>query len=93
MTPEEQRKLAIECSAVVDIKHHTNVDGDSIVFLPNELADYTAAVEAKERERCAKELDLSTSNVLLMAGEMTRLELSAVMAVVKGIGSKIRGLK
>lgn len=56
MTPEEQRKLAIECCAnVSDWIRTGNIRGSyiSITFTVNELAAYTAAVEAKERERCA----------------------------------------
>ena len=48
MNKEEIKKLAIECGAI-----KTNVSGHSgFAFILDMLPAYTAAVEAKERERC-----------------------------------------
>jgi len=63
MTPDEQRALAIEKGAIV--KHWRGIIGDDyddFTLSTNELAAYTAAVEAKERERCAVVCDDSHYN-------------------------------
>lgn len=49
MNQDEQRALAIECGAIV--RHWTS----TVSLTTSELSVYTAAVEAKERERCAVE--------------------------------------
>lgn len=43
-----------------------------------------------EQERCLKILDLSTSELLLLAGEMTAQELRTVRAVLKYLSEKIK---
>lgn len=58
MSPKEQRELASECGAVADVKTHMNGDGDSIVFIPEELASYTYSVEAKERDKANARIEL-----------------------------------
>ncbi len=54
MKPDEIRNLAIGCGA--DVRHYPLSD-DEIKYVyvldSEELAAYTAAVEARERERCA----------------------------------------
>jgi len=51
MILEEQRALADECGALL----HYDCGGelDTVELYIKELSAYTAAVEAKERERCA----------------------------------------
>ena len=49
MNQEEIKKLAIECGATENM--------ECVVFAPHELRKYTAAVEARERERCANLMD------------------------------------
>ena len=59
MSPEEQIALAIECGVEIKEAEESREDDsqDWIIFYPLELAAYTATVEAKERERCAKECE------------------------------------
>jgi len=57
MTPEEQRALLLECDAQ-EYKVESGNDRARINYFfevsMQELDAYTAAVEAKERERCAE---------------------------------------
>jgi len=53
LTPEEQKKLAIYCLNSAPICRNPSI----ISFDLKELAAYTAAVEAKEREKCNQERD------------------------------------
>ena len=64
MNQEEIKKLAIECGAHV----HENGTG----FNYEELAAYTAAVEARERERCAVVLD--NFNAVYYASQIRELK-------------------
>ena len=48
------------------------------------------AATANERERCANILNLSRSDALLMAGEMTAQEWRTVAAVLKALQSRMR---
>lgn len=60
LTPEEQRALAIKCGAgELSIKYGLDLsDVSGVLILSNaELSAYTAAVEAKERERCCTAID------------------------------------
>lgn len=53
---------------------------------------WRAAVQREvreERERCAKMLDLNSSELLLMAGEMTAQELRTVKAVLSGLRARM----
>ena len=50
MKLEEIKQLAIECGAEA---YSDKGCEDVLAFYENELAAYTAAVEARERERCA----------------------------------------
>lgn len=54
---DEIIRMAREAGAVTGVKDHLNVDGDSIVFVPEELEAFAALVAAAEREACAKALD------------------------------------
>ena len=55
MTPEEQIAVAVKCGAAELKSYASTTDGQCTAYLMTgrELATYTAAVEAKERERCA----------------------------------------
>lgn len=58
-----------------------------------ETQDLQAAVEAarlEEREACAKLMELTNAQLLLMAGEMTAQELLTVQAVLKSRARAIR---
>lgn len=55
-------------------------------------AAWEAATTA-EREACAKQLELNAQDVMLMAGEMTRGELRAVMAVLSCLRVRMRSNK
>ena len=48
------------------------------------------AAQAEEREECARMLEISNSELLLMAGEMTVQELRNVRAVLNAMANKIR---
>lgn len=48
---DEIIRMAREAGAVTGVKDHLNVDGDSIVFVPEELESFAALVAAAERQR------------------------------------------
>lgn len=60
------------------------------VDLPDYAGQLVAFIAAKEREACAKLLELSTSELLLMAGEITAQELRTVKAVLSCLAARIR---
>lgn len=51
----------------------------------------TEAAVVSEREACAQLLELSTKEILLMAGEMPAQELRTVKAVLTNRAAAIRG--
>lgn len=54
MSPEEQSELAIGCGGIDAYNYvHHFLENDGFIFETAQLAAYTSAVEAKERERCA----------------------------------------
>lgn len=54
MTREDIIRMAREAGALVGVKSLMNCDGDSIVFVPEELDRFVELVAAAEREECAK---------------------------------------
>ena len=54
MTRDEIIRMAREAGATTGVKDHLNCDGDSVVFVPDELERFAALVAAAEREECAK---------------------------------------
>lgn len=88
MTEEQIERLAVEHEAfgfgrVDDAGFSTHG------FDPDGLAAFTRALMTAERERCAKMLDLTDSELLLMAGEMTAQELRTVKAVLGGLRARM----
>ena len=61
MTPDEIRNLAIECGAIEFVSPRVIAGEDTFEdcfrMWPDELAAYTAAVEARERERIQQEIN------------------------------------
>lgn len=55
-----------------------------------DVVKYALAVAAVEREECAKLCEISKSQILLLAGEMTAKELRTVTAVFKGRAAAMR---
>ena len=49
------------------------------------------SAQANERERCAKVLEISQAQMLLMAGEMTAQEKRTAKAILAGLAAQIRG--
>lgn len=47
MDRETVIQLAREAGAITNVKHLTNIDGDGIVFVPEELERFANAIEAK----------------------------------------------
>ena len=47
MNRETVIQLAREAGAITNVKHLTNIDGDGIVFVPEELERFANAIEAK----------------------------------------------
>ena len=54
------------------------------------LAEFAGLAGAIEREACANTLNLTRSDALLMAGEMTAQEWRTVAAVLKALQSRMR---
>jgi len=64
------------------------VTGHVSVNRPCEYKLFCAAIKS-ENERCSEILDLSDSDLLLMAGEMSAQELRTVKAVLKALKSRM----
>lgn len=60
-----------------------NDDYDAVWFIASKYG------QDHERERCAKMLDLNSSELKLMAGEMTAQELRTVKAVLGGLRARM----
>ncbi len=62
MTREDIIRMAREAGALTGVKSLLNCDGDSIVFVPEELERFAALVAAAEREECAKVCEAESSD-------------------------------
>ena len=91
MTPDEQRKLVNECGASVYTDKNCE---DIIAFYSSDLAAYTAAVEAKERERCGEIANIKAGVVASQNTHRGRVSSAASFAVslLEDVGMEIRSL-
>lgn len=64
--------------------------GASVADLMTILDEAIASERAAVREACAKEMEISRSAILLMAGEMTAQEMRTVRAVLQNRASVLR---
>lgn len=58
--------------------------------MAEDAKDLVAQARADEREACARSLEMTNAELLLMAGEMTAQELRTVQAVLKAKAAMIR---
>lgn len=84
MTNEEQRELAIKCGAVFNLKTMMCDKPDAVVMFVDELAAYTAAVEATERMRC--EITLECMSIPEALGNSSLYE-AAIVDCIEAIKS------
>lgn len=72
-------KLAEQCGAVANIKNHFNMDGDSIVFAPEELSEFANLV----LESAAVECDVISEKVTSRHMESTAIACSSAIRAMK----------
>lgn len=71
-------------------KYASNYDGDDRECIKTDVLNGFYQGAAYAQHECAKLLELSTQELLLLAGEMTAQELRTVKAVLKNRAAAIR---